>query len=89
MNHSGVFQPIGRNVAATIVAVAVMGFSSGAIADNGEAHQADQARPITLGVSGSSIEFLEVGGSSYCYAGTRSIRARLAQAPGAVRLGQM
>ncbi len=70
MNHSGVFQPIGRNVAAAIVAVAVMGFSSGAIADNGEAHQADQARPIMLGVSGSSIEFLEIGGSSYCYAGT-------------------
>ncbi len=70
MNHSGIFQPIGRNVAAAIVAAAVIGFSSGAIADNGAAHQADQVRPILLGVSGSSIEFLEVEGISYCYAGT-------------------
>jgi hypothetical protein len=57
-------------MAAAIVAAAVIGFSSGAIADNGAAHQADQVRPIMLGVSGSSIEFLEVEGISYCYSGT-------------------
>jgi uncharacterized membrane protein YgcG len=70
MKHSGIFQPIGRNVAAAVVAAAVIGFSSGAIADGGAAHQADQVRPIVLGASGSSIEFLEVDGIFYCYAGT-------------------
>ncbi len=82
MNHnSGVFRPIGRNVAAAIVAAAVIGFSSGAIADSGAVHQADQVRPIMLGVSGSSIEFLEVDGISYCYAGTLGALVEDAAAP--------
>lgn len=70
MIHSGFFRPIGRNVVAPIVAAAVIGFSNGAIADNGTAHRDDLERPIELGVSGSSIEFLDINGSFYCYAGT-------------------
>ena len=75
MIHSGFFRPIGRNLAAPIVAAAVMGFSSGAIADTfdidgGTAHRDELVRPIELGVSGSSIEFLQIDGVFYCYAGT-------------------
>ncbi len=63
MIHSGFFRPIGRNVAASIVAAAVMGFSNGAIADTfdidgGTEHRVDFDPTIVLGVSVSSIEFI-------------------------------
>ena len=69
MNHSRIFRPIGRNMAA-IGAAAVFGFATIALADDGANHQKLQIGLSQLGVSGSSIEFLEVEGISYCYAGT-------------------
>jgi len=52
------------------VALATAGWVQTAEADDASNHQAYQTRPIELGVSGSSIEFLEVNGQFYCYAGT-------------------
>ena len=69
MNHSDVFRPICRNVAA-IGAAAVFGFATVALADGGANHQTLQPRPSQLGVSGSSIEFLVNKNRAFCYTGT-------------------
>ena len=49
MIHSGFFRPTGRNVTAPIEAAAVIGFSNGAIADDGTAHRDELARIGPLG----------------------------------------
>jgi hypothetical protein len=54
-------------VLAVLLLSAAGGFS---YADKGAQHQTEQTRPSYFGVSGSNINFLDVGGNSYCYAGT-------------------
>ncbi len=53
-----------------MVAVALMSFGTAAQADKGKEHKKFQDRPAFLGVSGSTIEFLRINGSRYCFAGT-------------------
>jgi hypothetical protein len=60
---------------AAMIAAALLFTGSAAVAaakggNKGPDHSALQDRPMMLGVSGSGIEFLDVDGASYCYAGT-------------------
>ena len=52
------------------VAVGLVATTATAWADGGDKHLGVQMRPIPLGVSGSSIEFIESKGRLFCYAGT-------------------
>lgn len=70
MDYRSFSRKIGHRVAVSFAVAAITGFFGSAIADDGTAHRGELQRPIPLGVSGSSIEFLEINGSSYCYAGT-------------------
>ena len=53
---------------ATVLSVATV--ATVAHADKGKAHKKFQDQPFFLGVSGSSMEFLIINGSRYCFAGT-------------------
>lgn len=55
---------------AVVAAATVLSVATVALADKGKEHKNFQDRPAFLGVSGSSIEFLNINGSLYCYAGT-------------------
>jgi hypothetical protein len=55
---------------AVVAAAAVLSVATVAHADKGKEHTKFQDQPFFLGVSGSSIEFLNINGSLYCFAGT-------------------
>lgn len=56
---------VGFVAVATVLSVATV-----AHADKGKEHKKFQDRPVFLGVSGSTIEFLRINGSRFCFAGT-------------------
>ena len=53
-----------------VAAAAVLSVATVAHADKGKAHKNFQDRPAFLGISGSTLEFLRINGSRYCFAGT-------------------
>ncbi len=55
---------------AVVAAAAVLSVATVAHADKGKEHKTLQDRPSFLGISRSSIEFHNINGSLYCYAGT-------------------
>ncbi len=65
------FNTVGRLTRGACAVGAVLLFAgSPAIADKGGDHKPQQTPGSFLGVSGSSIEFLNIDGALYCYAGT-------------------